>query len=203
MPDDNSKPQDDVMDARRRAMIFGFGALTTAAAIDALNSAAFATEGFRKYLIEQVAQVPAQGGGPLHQYGPIYRPLTTQLTSQFSAQNINAMATKMRAKFGANLETFKFGGFVADPKDDNSNSYLNNPASFRNDSKRFAPADVAAYEDAMRQNLATSYNGKPGLMWPVDFTIFEGNIGDGVSHLHLNQDSGGAQAWHCLVVCAA
>jgi hypothetical protein len=199
----STRPQiaDEPLDARRRAMIFGFGALTTAAAIDAINGTAMASEPFRRLLLAEAAG-PAPDSKLLTKGAIRYKPLVDKLDGQFASVKLaSSMGDQLRRKFHDDLKLYKFSGFVADPSEDANNSWQSNPAQFRQDSSdRFPPAELSAFEQSMRENFRK--DGKtPALDWPIHFFITQGDVGDGKSHILLVKDSTGAPQWFCVTIC--
>jgi hypothetical protein len=190
------------LDSRRRAMIFGFGALTTTAAIDAIKSTAMASEPFRQLLL---AQLIAPNTDVRIWGAVVYKPLVTQLNTQFaSTKSAKSMGAALRAKFGNDLSGYKFGGFVADPKDDGKNTWLPGsgaPQQFRQDRNRFPPAELDAFEQSMRANFGIMPGQTAALDWPINFWIAQGDVGDKKSHVLLVKDSTGASQWFCITVC--
>jgi hypothetical protein len=195
MTSDNDLDTGDVSIAKRRAMMFGFGALTTAAAVDAVNNAAL-SKPFRDHLLAQVTSPGALFVGAI-----VYTPLIDKLNTEFSQASLPTTVDRLRTKCGPNLETYQFGGFIAAPVDDANNSYPIDPGRFRQDRSRFPTTEVNGFEAGLRQVCALSNAGRPGYMWPINFLIYKGDLGDGKSHLHLTRDATGARLWRCYVVC--
>jgi len=179
----------------RRTLMFSFGATSTVAAISAINSAVHA-QPVREYMLAQSSQT----NPTVSMLGARYRPLTNDLTLKFT-KNLQETVAALREKCGPNLAGYKFGGFVADPMDDGSNPWMKDPAQFRTDKGRFPEKEVESFEQALKENCAMTYNRKPGLMWPITFTIQNWDFGDDLSHLAIAKDASGAQQWHCYVFC--
>lgn len=175
----------------RRGVILGATTIGVAAAMDVVRRTAFASEAEREFYVAQIAK------GDLEPLALKYEPLVKYLndTLGFSdPKRIHQIAALFQKKFGSDLATYKFSGFVSDRA---SMANYRGPAVDPGDfaPAKFGPGEVEQFEKAIRTNLSSD-----GPKRPMRFEIWSGTY-DGVSHLRPTTDASGATTGF-LVLCA-
>lgn len=179
--------------------ILAFGAQTRAEAIKQVEIAPMPAR-LRMFLLESL------GNPALEILGARHAQVTHELNTKFDAQHIKATIEVLRCKFGKDLECYEFSGFVAPAEGDANNPYFpdpkqSTPEQFRQDATEFPADERRQFKAGMQENCAETFNGKPGLGWPMAFFIcVKVSEDEKGAHLYIHKDEA-QQLWYGKALC--
>lgn len=178
---------------------FAFGAQTSEEAIRQVENAPMPAR-LKTFLLGRLRKPSLQILGARHAQ------VTDELNTRFDDEHIRATIEVLRCKFGNNLDRYEFSSYVAPPEGDANNPYFpdpgqGTPAQFRQDAAEFPADEKRQFKAGMQENCAETFNGKPGLGWPMVFYVFltvsEDEKG---AHLYIQKDEA-QRLWYGKALC--